>query len=119
MAKSHFKMTAVGFATTLLFAASAGAVESKADCEYEGGEVFPVHNDIVCLVPVRAEQFHDEVYDGEQLGIKDCNGELIADGQFCKITLLKGESTFKTKEEAEKAAREADKKSEQSEEKVN
>ena len=58
--------------------------------------------------PIRGEEFHSEVYDGEQLGVKTCdNGELIGGGIFCKITLVKGESPgFKTKAEAERAARE-------------
>ena len=106
MAKFRLSAMAIGFVATTLFAGSALAIESKADCEYEGGEVFPVHNDIVCLVPIRAEEFHDEVYDGEQLGVKDCgDGEEIASGQFCKITLLEGEPSFKTKAEAEAAAK--------------
>jgi hypothetical protein len=104
MAKFRLSAMAAGFAMSVAFAGSAFAIESKADCEYEGGEVFNVAKDVICVVPMRAEEFHSEVYDGEQLGVKDCNGDEIAGGQFCKITLVKGEPDKPTtaKEAAER-----------------
>lgn len=106
MAKFRSSAMAFGFAVTMLGASSALAIESEEDCEFEGGDVITIQDDVVCLVPVRHEDFHDEVYDGQQLGIKECAGESIADGQFCKVVLEKGEvKTYKTKEEAEAAAK--------------
>lgn len=82
-----FKAAAAGIAFAA-FAMPASAVTSAADCEYEGGEVFDVAEGKVCMVPIRAEEFHGEEYDGQQLGIKDCNGEETMEGAWCKIVLV-------------------------------
>lgn len=109
MAKFRMGAMIAGVAVTLAAAGNAFAIESKADCEYEGGEVFniPVSEAVVCIVPIRAEQFHGEEYDGEQLGVKDCTGDEIQGGEFCRITLVKGK-TAKSKAEAEAEAEAAE-----------
>lgn len=91
MAKFRLGATAIGFAVALTAAGNAFAIGSKADCEYEGGEVFTLPNEAqVCVIQVRAEAYHGEEYDGQQLGVKECEGDLIGDGLFCKITLKEG-----------------------------
>ncbi len=89
---AQFRLTAIAAATALtaMFASSAFAIDSKAACEYEGGETFTIYGDLVCVVPIRAEEFHGEEYDDAQLGVKTCEGKLIGDGQFCRITLIEG-----------------------------
>ena len=88
MTNLRFGAAALGLTFAALSAASASAIESKADCEYEGGQVFSVKGATVCVVAVRPAEYMDEIYDGQQLGIKDCNGEQISDGAFCKVTLV-------------------------------
>lgn len=87
MTNFRFGATALGLTFAALSAASASAIGSKADCEYEGGQVFTVKGATVCVVAVRPAEYMDEIYDGQQLGVKECNGEEISDGAFCKITL--------------------------------
>lgn len=79
-------------AMTLGVAGSALAVDSKASCEYEGGETFDMPNGaVVCVIQIRPEEYHGEEYDDAQLGVKNCeDGEMLEDGLFCKITLVKG-----------------------------
>ena len=76
--------------TVAAFAAPAFAqVSSAADCDYEGGEVFNVQGATVCLVQIRPEEYRDnEAYDGQQLGVNECNGDTLSNGTFCKITLV-------------------------------
>lgn len=76
--------------TVAAFAAPAFAqVSSAADCDYEGGEVFNVQGATVCLVQIRPEEYRDnEAYDGQQLGVSECNGDTLSNGTFCKITLV-------------------------------
>ncbi len=76
--------------TVAAFAAPAFAqVSSAADCDYEGGEVFNVQGATVCLVQIRPEEYRDnEAYDGQQLGVNECNGDTLSKGTFCKITLV-------------------------------
>lgn len=83
----RFGAAALGLSFAALSAASASAIASKADCEYEGGQVFSVKGATVCVVAVRPAEYMDEIYDGQQLGVKECNGEQISDGAFCKVTL--------------------------------
>ena len=85
---THLIKAAAAGAFFAAFALPAAAVTSAADCEYEGGEVFDVAGAKVCMVPIRAEEFHGEEYDGQQLGVKECNGEVAMDGGWCKITLV-------------------------------
>ena len=43
----------------------------------------------VCLVQIRPEEYRDnEAYDGQQLGVSECNGDTLSNGTFCKITLV-------------------------------
>lgn len=85
----RFGAAALGLTFAALTAASASAaIGSKADCEYEGGQIFSVKGSTVCVVAVRPAEYMDEIYDGQQLGVKDCNGEQISDGAFCKVTLV-------------------------------
>ena len=86
-----FRKSAIVLGVTMsaIFASNAFAIGSKADCEYEGGETFNINGDLICVIPVREEAFHGEEYDGMQLGVKDCEGDVIADGVFCRMTLIK------------------------------
>ena len=77
-------------ALTTIFAGNAFAIDSKAACEYEGGETFNINGDLICVVPLRGEEFHGEEYDDAQLGVKECQGDLIGDDLFCRITIKKG-----------------------------
>jgi gas vesicle protein len=84
----RFGAAALGLTFAALTAASASAaIGSKADCEYEGGQVFNVKGATVCVVAVRPSEYMDEIYDGQQLGVKECEGEEISEGAFCRITL--------------------------------
>ncbi len=75
--------------TVMTFATPAFAIGSEADCEYEGGSVFDLPTgDQVCLVQIREEAYrNDPTYDGQQLGVSECTGDVISNGLFCKITL--------------------------------
>lgn len=88
---ANLRLAATAAALTLAaFAAPAFAqVSSSADCEYEGGEIFNVQGATVCLVQIRPEEFRDnEAYDGQQLGVSTCSGDVLNNGLFCKITLV-------------------------------
>ena len=89
MAKLRLVATAAAL-TVAAFAAPAFAqVSSAADCEYEGGEIFNVQGATVCLVQIRPEEYRDnEAYDGQQLGVNSCPGDVLNNGVFCKITLV-------------------------------
>lgn len=89
MGKLRLAATAAAL-TVAAFAAPAFAqVSSAADCDYEGGEVFNVQGATVCLVQIRPEEYRDnEAYDGQQLGVSECNGDTLSNGTFCKITLV-------------------------------
>ena len=90
MAKLRLVATAAAL-TLAAFAAPAFAqVSSAADCEFEGGDIFNLPTGAtVCLVQIRPEEFRDdEAYDGQQLGVSECNGDVINNGVFCKITLV-------------------------------
>lgn len=86
----------VSAAMTLGLAGSAFAIDSKASCEYEGGETFDMPNGaVVCVIQLRPEAYHGEEYDDAQLGVKSCDeGEMLEDGLFCKITLVKGKKVM-------------------------
>ena len=89
MAKLRLVATAAAL-TVAAFAAPAFAqVSSAADCDYEGGEIFNVQGATVCLVQIRPEEYRDnEAYDGQQLGVNSCPGDVLNNGVFCKITLV-------------------------------
>lgn len=89
MAKLRLVATTAAL-TVAAFAAPAFAqVSSAADCEYEGGEIFNVQGATVCLVQIRPEEYRDnEAYDGQQLGVNSCPGDVLNNGVFCKITLV-------------------------------
>ena len=90
MAKLRLIATAAAL-TVAAFAAPAFAqVSSAADCEFEGGDIFNLPTGAtVCLVQIRPEEYRDnEAYDGQQLGVSECNGDVINNGVFCKITLV-------------------------------
>jgi len=88
MTKLRIGVAALGLSIAALTAVSASAIGSKADCEYEGGQVFAVNGATVCVVAIRPAEYSEEIYDGQQLGVKECKGEEIGDGAFCKITLV-------------------------------
>ena len=88
---ANLRLAATAAALTLAaFAAPAFVqVSSVADCEYEGGEIFNVQGATVCLVQIRPEEYRDnEAYDGQQLGVNKCEGAVLNNGVFCKITLV-------------------------------
>lgn len=109
---ANLRMGAViaGVIMTAAFALPASAdIESKADCEYEGGKVFDMPDEAkVCIVQIRPEEYrNDEVYDGQQLGINECKGVELNEGLYCKITLVEGKKpkmTSKSEMEARAAA---------------
>ncbi len=103
MTKFRLGTVVMGAALTTLFASHAFAIDSKASCEYEGGEAFTIAGDLVCVVPIRAEEFHGEEYDDAQLGVKECEGDLIGDGVFCKIMLIEGKKKVSAPEQAVEA----------------
>jgi len=40
-------------------------------------------------VQIRPEEYREnEAYDGQQLGVNECTGDTLANGTFCKITLV-------------------------------
>ena len=102
MATFRKSAIAIGVTMSAIFASNAFAVGSKADCEYEGGEAFNLPDGAqVCIIQIRGEEYHGEEYDGNQLGVKSCEGDLIGDGLFCKITLVEGKKKVElTPEEA-------------------
>lgn len=69
----------------IAFAGSASAVDIKnsADCTVEGGTMVNVKNSDYCLVPIRDKAYADPIYDGNQLGVVDCPGNKLQDGQYC------------------------------------
>jgi hypothetical protein len=101
MTKLRFGAAAIGLSIAALTAVSASAIGSKADCEYEGGQVFNVNGDTVCVVAIRPAEYSDEIYDGQQLGVKECAGEKIGEDQFCKITLVKAPENVSPPAEAD------------------
>jgi len=83
-----FKAAAAGIALAALATTASAQVTTANQCEAEGGEIFDVAEGKVCMVPVRAEEYQAEVYDGQQLGVNECNGTEIMDGEWCKIVLV-------------------------------
>lgn len=83
MAKFLLGAAATTIAATAIFATSANAIEDMAACMSEGGSAFDLNGTQVCLVPIRAEEWSDPIYDGNQLGIIECSGKTISDGAWC------------------------------------
>lgn len=97
---SKFKMgvTAAGFAL-IAFASPAFAIGSGSDCNGEGGTMVNVKGSDFCLVPIRPEEYKDEIYDGNQLGVVDCPGNKLNDGMYCMYPVtLRGNATSKANE---------------------
>lgn len=69
----------------IAFAGSASAVDIKnsSDCSVEGGTMVNVKNSDYCLVPIRDKAYADPIYDGNQLGVVECPGNKLQDGQYC------------------------------------
>ena len=89
MAKLRLVATAAALTVAAVAAPAFAQVSSAADCEYEGGEIFNVQGATVCLVQIRPEEYRDnEAYDGQQLGVNSCPGDVLNNGVFCKITLV-------------------------------
>ena len=89
MAKLRLVATAAALTVAAVAATAFAQVSSAADCEYEGGEIFNVQGATVCLVQIRPEEYRDnEAYDGQQLGVNSCPGDVLNNGVFCKITLV-------------------------------
>ena len=107
MANLRMGAAIIGVVMGTTFALPASAdIESKADCEYEGGTVYDMPDESkVCIVQIRPEEYrNDEVYDGQQLGVNECNGVELNDGLFCKVTLVAGKKPkLTTKAEMEAA----------------
>ena len=83
MAKFLLGAAATTIAATAIFATSANAIEDMAACMSEGGSAFDLNGTQVCLVPIRAEEWSDPIYDRNQLGIIECSGKTISDGAWC------------------------------------
>ncbi len=83
MAKFLLGAAATTIAATAIFATSANAIDDMATCMSEGGSAFDLNGTQVCLVPIRAPEWSDPVYDGNQLGIIECTGKTINDGSWC------------------------------------
>jgi len=89
MAKLRLIATAAALTVAAFSAPAFAQVSSAADCEFEGGEIFNVQGATVCLVQIRPEEYRDnEAYDGQQLGVNSCPGDVLNNGVFCKITLV-------------------------------
>lgn len=97
---SNLKMgvAAAGFAL-IAFASPAFAIGSGSDCNGEGGTMVNVKGSDFCLVPIRPEEYKDAIYDGNQLGVVDCPGNKLNDGQYCMYPVsLRGNATSKANE---------------------
>lgn len=97
---SKFKMgvLAAGF-SLVAFASPAFAIGSAPECNDEGGTMVNVKGSDFCLVPVRPEEYKDPIYDGNQLGVVDCPGNKLNEGQYCMYPVsLRGNATSKANE---------------------
>lgn len=92
----------------IAFAGSANAVDIKnaSDCQVEGGTMVNVKNSDYCLLPIRDEAYADPIYDGNQLGVVECPGNKLQDGQYCMypVTIRPAPVVATTPEEALKMA---------------
>lgn len=101
--KHVLKAAAAGLSFAALAAVNSAAVTNANQCEAEGGEVFDVAEGKVCMVPIRAPEYVGEAYDNQQLGVTECTGTEMMDGQWCKIVLVPAPAKAETPmpEEAE------------------
>ena len=83
-----FKAAFAGAALAALASTASAQVATANQCESEGGEVFDVAEGKVCMVPIRAEEYQGEAYDGQQLGVTECMGTEMMEGEWCKIVLV-------------------------------
>lgn len=65
------------------FAMPASAITNEGECSNEGGTMVVVKGSDFCLVPIRDEAYADSIYDGNQLGVVECPGDKLNDGQYC------------------------------------
>lgn len=102
MSKFRFGAMAGSLALTAAFATTAFAISNEADCSSEGGTMVNVKNSDYCLVPIRDKAYHDEIYDGNQLGVKECPGDKLNDDTYClyPVTIRPAPVTASTPEEA-------------------
>lgn len=102
MSKFRFPAMAGGLALTAAFATSAFAITNEAECASEGGSMVNVKNSDYCLVPIRDKAYHDEIYDGNQLGVKECPGDKLNDDTYClyPVTIRPAPVAAATPEEA-------------------
>lgn len=110
MARFHIKTIVTG-AALLALASPAFAIESAEDCGTEGGTMVNVKGSDYCLVPIRPEEYRDEIYDGNQLGVVDCPGDKLNDGLYClhPVTVkAEDESTAKETDSEDMPASETD-----------
>lgn len=87
MGKLKFGVMASGFVLATAFAAPAFAIGSDTECLAEGGETVTVKGSKFCLVQIRPEAYRGPEYDGNQLGITDCPGDVLNDGLYCMAPL--------------------------------
>ena len=80
-------LAAAAGALAAFVATPASAISSVAECEANSGFTINANGALVCMVPIRAEEFHGEEYDDAGLGVKECDGEVTNSDEWCKITL--------------------------------
>lgn len=83
MAKFRMSAAAAGLALSAAFATQAFAITNEAECGLEGGSMVNVKGSDYCLVPIRDEAYADPIYDGNQLGVIECPGSELNDGDYC------------------------------------
>lgn len=83
MAKLLLGAMATTIAATAIFATSAHAITNSSECENEGGSWMTLTGGDYCLVPIRDEEYSDEIYDGNGLGVSECPGDTRHNGVYC------------------------------------
>ena len=89
MGMSRFAAIASGAVLSVMFAASASAVGSDAECTSNDGTIMDIAGVKHCFVPVIPEEFQGEEYAGEIKGVNECTGTVrkTSIGDFCLIAL--------------------------------
>ena len=77
------KFLLVAAAATTMLATPAFAITNASECASEGGTMVNVKSSDFCLVQIRPEEYNDPIYDGNQLGVTDCPGDKLNDGDYC------------------------------------
>lgn len=89
-----FRTSAVlaGLAMVSMAVPASANMTSEADCSVEGGTIVKVKGSDYCLVAIRDKAYSDPIYDGNQLGVVECPGDKLNDGQYClvPVTLREG-----------------------------